>query len=430
MKILLLALATITLLSSCSQNSDQSKSNNNDESVIIFEAKSGILTGAADFGDFNVGSTTTKIVTFSLKNNGTETLMGPATIDDPSQGFSIAYTNCPMSLLKTKSCTIKVSFDPRNLLAGEKSANLNFDSVFINLSASVNAPVVTPSVSYLISSTVVTSLDFGQLTDKQSILKSITIKNTGATSITDTVVVPSGYTLSYDMCSGKVINKGSSCNIKVSLSGAGKSGVIAGDVVYAGQTLSLSGEVISAATYSNVVILNSSGSVITNYNYGSLSGNNSSQLILNVKNTGTGTASLASATIPGTDFSIIYNQCSNISLSPNASCQVRVLFTAAGKLNNTYSSTLSFGDKQVSLEATVIPPPPSFTVSNIALSSDSKSFTVTGTGLLVVNSAKILETNQTEIDTLIIESKTATQLILKPSKNLTLPTGDVIMRIQ
>lgn len=430
MKNIILAIAMVLTVTACTQKSDN-KTENSNEQVVVLEAKSGIITGAADFGIFEVGATSTKLISFILKNDGTEPLTGPASLDNSTQGFSISYSNCPASLAKTRSCSIKVVFDPRSLSAGAKSANLMFDSVFVNLTATINAPVAVPSVDFLVSSVVVNSLNFGQITDKQSILKSITIKNTGTGPITDTVVVPVGYTLSYDACSGKAIAKNSSCAIKVTLSGAGKSGIISGNLSYGGVSMGLTGEVLAAATFSNVVLMNGS-SIISSYDFGSLSGTANSQLILNIKNTGTGSAALASASLTGTDFSIVYNQCTNISLAPNASCQVRVLFSAAGKAVSSYSSTLSFGNKSLALAAAVVVVPQTFTVSNIALASDSKSFTVTGTGLTSVNSAKILETNQTEIDTLVIEpqSRTATQLILKPSKNLTLPAGDVIMRIQ
>jgi hypothetical protein len=536
--IFILSLVLLTAACTPQQNSKNQPADPTDQ-VVILEAKSGILSGTTDFGTYEEGATSTKLITFSLKNTGDEPLVGPAVIDDSTQGFSVSYSNCPASLAKTKSCTIKVVFNARNLSAGEKAANLNFDSVYVNMTATINAPVLTPSVDYLVSSAVVTSLDYGQLTTSQSVLKTITVKNTGPVAINETVTIPSDFTVTYNTCSGRSLAKGASCSLKINLSGAGKSGVISGDVVYAGKTLALTGEVLSPASFSNVVMMNGS-TQITSYDFGSLSGTASKQLILTIKNIGTGAAAAASASLSNTDFSIVFNQCNNVSLAPNASCQVRVLFSASGKAANSYSGALNFGDKSLSLSAAVTVPQrivtinrpaqgeilkmissgfydgstfcgasgsghdsctinaeangtvslvwrglpsnyangtvsiqggaglsiattavanidgapgfemvisgvtssvtitlnaapgagSSFTVSNIALSADSKSFTVTGTGLSSVNSAKLLQTNQTEIDTLIIDSKTATQLILKPSKNLTLPAGDVIMRIQ
>lgn len=69
-------------------------------------------------------------------------------------------------------------------------------------------------------------------------------------------------------------------------------------------------------------------------------------------------------------------------------------------------------------------------VTGIEISDDGKSITVSGSNLDQVSTAKLLNDKKTTVlDTLSIFSKSASSLVLKPSKNLILSEGDVVLRL-
>lgn len=184
--------------------------------------------------------------------------------------------------------------------------------------------------------------------------------------------------------------KNATCQIKVSLSGAGKSGVVAGNLSYASLPLPLTGTVVTTVSggsqqlASNVSFMQGTNVLAepASYNFGSLSAKDSQQLILNIKNTGTLATASSSATLASsTHFSIIYNQCSNKILAINASCQVRVLFSATGKAPGSYSTTLSFAGEVLTLNASVSGAvvKPLAPVVTMTLSPDNQNLTVTST---------------------------------------------------
>lgn len=334
-----------------------------ENTVIVLAAKSGIFTGSANFGVFAHDSKSSKLITFNLKNQGTEPLTGPATIDNTNGNYLVSYSNCPTTLSVGKSCSIKVTFDAKVAQAGTHIANLNFDSVFVEMSAiKENPPVVTENpVIFLISSSPTASVNFGTISEKQTVLKTITIKNTSSSPINSVVTIPQGFNTSYDGCSNKALSKNSTCQIKVSLSGAGKSGLIAGDLVYASKGLSLSGEVLSSNSGGNQTlfpVINFLNGVTilpepSEYDFGSLIASENKQFILNIKNSGTFNSIQSTASLNNTNFSIVYNQCINKVLTVNTSCQVRLLFSAVGKNPSEYTSTLSFAGKSLILKAKV-----------------------------------------------------------------------------
>jgi hypothetical protein len=325
MTVLLLA------LSACS---NQSEVVLDGEEVVTLELKSGIITGSTDFGTFEPTSSG-KMITFQIKNSGTESLVGPGSLDNSN--FSLIYQNCHAALGPKKSCTIKVNFDPKGKTAQVYTANLNLDSVFSALSATVNAPPPElPNLQITSSGMINNSLDFGTLKDKQTVLKTLSVKNLGA-MVNSTVSVPPGYTISYDSCSGKNLNKNASCQIKVSLSAVGNSGLVTGDLAFAEHTVSLSGEVITVASGGNAnyapnLIFQGTGvsSEPYTYSYGALEKQSSKQLIVTIKNIGNLAAAVSSAVLASSEhFSIVYNQCQNKSLAINGSCQVRILLNAS-----------------------------------------------------------------------------------------------------
>lgn len=366
----------------CTQSNNQSDTSSQ-EPVIELQAKSGVVTGVADFGEF-LPTASAKLLTFKVLNDGDETLQGPPTLDNAD--FAISYHNCA-TLAPKKSCQIKVSFNPKGRAAEVYTSNLNLDSVFVALTAEVlPLPGTTTSSSggsdgsstgtpvaasqFLMGSTVITEVDYGTITDKQSLLKTITVKNIGSIALNQAVTLAdTKYTLSYDTCSNKTIAAGKTCSLKITLSGAGKSGNVDSSLTYAGGSLNLkaivnapvastggtSGGTSGGGTsLSNMVYLQ--GTTLLDpalADFGSFTVTQNKQLIINIKNTGTMANVASTAVLTGTDFSIPYNQCVNKVLAPNSSCQMRVVFSATGKAAQVYTGSITFDNKVLNLTATV-----------------------------------------------------------------------------
>lgn len=223
-------LISLFVLAACGQ---KEKTPANPEATINLEAKSGIVTGITNFGIFKDDAPSAKIITFNINNNGTEPLIGPASLDNTD--FSLVYQNCSGSIKVKGSCFLKVSFLAKGKSPGVYTANLMLDSVFQSLTATVEASEVLADSQFLLASSVITSLDFGQLSEKQSVIKSFSIKNTGSGPSLDYVEISNEFTLLYDSCSGKTIDKNGICQVKVSLSGKGKSGTVTGQLSYSGK---------------------------------------------------------------------------------------------------------------------------------------------------------------------------------------------------
>lgn len=339
----------LLILASCSNNSDPKVE---ELPFVTLEAKSGTITGTVNFGSFTYNSTANKLVTLILKNDGTDPLTGPAVLDLSDQGFSITYSNCPASLLKTKSCTLKINFDPRTVASGTKTVNLSFDSVSVSLTAiKESEPVAaSPQAQFLMSSVVIDSLDYGTIEKTQSITKTITIKNISSGVITSNLGLSNpNIVLSYDVCSNKPIAKNSSCTIKLTISGSSLIGDVSDTLTYANVFLPIRAtRPLVPVVVPNIISLYNSveTSVI---DVGSIS--SSSQVILYFKNTGAGVYSGSAASLDNSNWSLTFSQCTG-SLAVNTQCQVRASFSAVGKNDAiSYSSVLSLGGKNVALTA-------------------------------------------------------------------------------
>lgn len=355
-------------LVSCSQKKEDVITQVKPEEVISYNAGVGIFTGSGDFGE--VKKTDAKVLTLKITNSGDAPLQGPPSIDNTN--FSIIYQNGCASVAPTKACTVKVTFDAKGKPTGQEyEANFNLDSAFIALSASIAADITPPaeeSVDFLSGSAVISLQDFGETAQNKNILKTISIKNKGSLPISSTVALSgsSAYSISYDACSGKSIAKNSSCIMKVNFASGTLSGAITGSLTYNGKSLSLSGTVtppvatsgspsIPGTPYYQIAAL-VNNTEQTSIDGGVLRGSESKQIIINLKNLGNTTSPSASAILDNSHASIAYNQCANKTLAPNASCQIRVLLSASGKANNSYSSLLSFGDKSLNINFLVTSP--------------------------------------------------------------------------
>lgn len=357
MKILTL-LSCFVFLVGCGNENQKTFNNPEPEVEVVLNAST--ISGATDFGVVNTGS---KILTIKVTNSGTDNITGPATIS--GSDFSLVYQSGCALILPKKFCTVKVSFDSKNKVPQVYESDLMIGSEIIPLTASIVAPEIPKETKpqFLVGSTVLSTLDFGVISDKQSVLKTISIKNVGDLASTGTVIVSSNFVKTYDTCSGKSLLKNQSCSLKITLNGAGKSGAITGDIQYSTISLDLTAEVVAPSTTSS-----SSSGLVSNIvflkdnivldplalNLNAKVGAEAEQNIIYIKNTGTLATTAQSATMDNTNFNIVYNQCLNKVLSPNGSCQLRFVFSGSGKTAGVYSSILSFGDKQLTITANVL----------------------------------------------------------------------------
>lgn len=329
---------------------DSRKSN----SVEKLEAKSGVIEGVGNFGSFT-NTANSKLVTFTVKNDGTESLQGPATLGETEVGFSLTYTNCPNVLSVKKTCLVKVAFDPRNQPLGIKSTTLNFDTLSVNLTATRAEPTPemnNPQVD--IVSSLGDNVDFGtMLSTGSSILKTITLtNNTGSVltgSVDTTNMAP--FSLTYDSCSNKNVAKKATCVIKISLSPKNLSGVFNNSVSINGKTITLQAEVVSPVA--NLVAYIGSVPVVGPYSFNPVGDKESKQLILTIKNSGTVASIPAQVSLTDDEnFVRIFDSCSGNSVAVNGSCQIRVTYSNSGKTPGDYESVLTIGNVSISLSAT------------------------------------------------------------------------------
>lgn len=362
----LIGLVLILTLAACSKSPQNQETPANSEVVTVLDAKNMTITGDLNLGLFQ-STDSSKLVTYTLKNSGTESLSGPASLS--GSDFVLAYQNCNSVAIKG-SCTIKVSFDPKRK-SGPYYSTLTLSGLTAQVQAYVSPPVaVDPSVQFLVSGVDSgVGIDFGSLTDKQSVLKTITIKNTGTVTIPaqpvslSSNISPNPFTLSYDACSGKDLLKGASCQIKVTLSGIGRSGLTASSMSFSNLTISLSGQVQSSSSSSgtgnsgsgsvSLGFLNGTTALGSGYDFGTITSSESKLLVLTIKNSGTLIFSGGVVSSSSADFIVLTNSCDNKSLTSGSTCQLRVSFSGSGKLNNSYSGSISLGGVSLSLAGTV-----------------------------------------------------------------------------
>lgn len=305
-----------------------------------------------------------KLMSATIYNTTGAVLEGPATISNSDFAFVSGY-NCPNGAKNKASCAaIKLTFNPQGKVAGEYTATLDLGSISVPLHATIEAiQEPTPEdIASGISSSMGDQVDFGSmLSTGNSVIKTITLTNGNSVAINTAIDTSSlsPFILSYDACSNKSIAKGKNCQIKVSLSPAQLSGSQSGSLSYAGKEISFSAEVITPASvaqsgepaviggvsYSPNLQFLINNSVVSTYEVpqGTVS------LNIVVKNTGNLASAVSTASLSGSELSIVSNGCSNRSLSPNQSCTVKVV--VVGSSQHSSSSSLSYSG--VSLDLTV-----------------------------------------------------------------------------
>jgi hypothetical protein len=344
----------------CSKNNE-----NNEQPDISLNAGVGVVTGSGDFG--SMGPKDSKILSVRITNSGDAPLVGPPSIDN--NNFSIIYQSGCASIAPGRRCDLKISFNAVGKPFQTFNGNLNLDSAFLALSATILDP--NPSQVYSVSFSPISPLNFGTITDKQSIIKTLIIRNTGTTTIENQAVVlqTTNYSILSDSCSNKIIAPNRTCTLRISLNGTGKSGPINDLLSFGGPNIQLNGIVVSSSGASELgspnVQLLVDNAVSTSADFGSLEGNQSKQIIVVAKNNGNKASDASVAQLlSNANFSIAFNQCHNRSLNPGVSCQMRLVFSAAGKTPAQYSDTLTYAGQSLNLMGSITAPIVACSLSN------------------------------------------------------------------
>jgi hypothetical protein len=340
MKVFSLGVVMVSL-AACSPTPPAPSSNYTSQAL-----KSAQVSGNGDMGIV----AETKLITLSLTNNGTEVLQGPPSV--ATGDFQIVYQNNCNAVAVKKICQVKISFSAKGKVPGVYADTLQLDNITIPLQAEVAAPA---GVVLLVPSVV--SVDFGTLNNKQNVLKTLTIKNTGTAAFSEALAVTGGFTLSYSSCAP--IAPGGSCTVKVSLVGATGLGDYTG-ALNVGSSLSipLSGTVVSSVGSSvlgapNLQLLSDSNQVISSVLFPEVVSSGSVQQILSLKNSGTADSDLLNLSISGAGYSLVFNQCQGKSLKVNQSCQLRILFSGQNRAGGSYGGLLSVNDLSFTLGGSV-----------------------------------------------------------------------------
>jgi hypothetical protein len=328
--------------------------------ITDFAATSTIL----DFG-LLLPTDSQKLMTANLYNDTGVALSGPATIS--TNDFTlVSGFNCPLGAKNKTSCSaIKVSFTPQGKSPGTYQANLTLGSITIPLQAIINEPAPVDLASGIIFSWG-DNLDWGpMLSSGNTITKTVIITNQNSSSLNLPVEVSnlSPFTLSYDTCSNKILNKNGSCQLKISLTPTALSGDLSATLSYAGHQLNLTAQVvtpqniaqgetptvINGVTYAPQVQFLINNNVATEYQVGE----GYSVVNLTLKNSGNVATVTSSAQAEGSGIYVVSNGCLNRSLGPNTSCLVKLGIDSE---QLTSESGLSFNGHFLPIR--IIPPIP------------------------------------------------------------------------
>jgi len=291
----------------------------------------------ADYGAVGVGSSATQ--SFTLTNPGSETLYGNAVVSDGP--FEIIQ-GATFALARGESQTLLVNFTPN--AAGQVSGA-------ITLTGSGVAPAPGLSVDP-------STLNLGEVLVGSSTSGSFTLRNTGNTTISGSVTLPSG-PFALTSASAYTLAPGESRSISLTFTPSS-----VGDV---SRTLSFSGAGSLTATVSGRGVSTppaapSLSVTPTSVAFGNVETGASSEASLTVRNTGGGTLT-GTATVSGSGFSITSG--SSYSVAGGSSHTVVVRFTPTSVANASGSVNLTgAGGASVPLSGNgVTPVPPAIGVT-------------------------------------------------------------------
>jgi hypothetical protein len=338
-----------------------------------------------NFGNQQVGvGSTAQVVT--MTNTGTgAVLISSITLGGTNPGDYSETSTCPISpktLGAGANCTVNVTFKPTT--TGLRSATLSFTDNALNSPQSVN--LVGTGVSPTVKLTP-TSMNFGNVavgtssSSKAATLQNIGSVNVSITSVSITGTNPGDY--SDTSTCGATLAPGASCTINVTFkpttTGTRNATLqVTDNATGSPQQVTLTGVGVSGSLTLTPSTLTFSTQLINT---------SSKSQKITVKNTGTGSLTLNSITITGTnagDYSQT-NTCAT-TINPGASCQVTVTFTPTASGTRTASVSVSYNGTGSPATAsltgtgTVVSLSPAilnFPATTVGHSSNPKSVTVT-----------------------------------------------------
>jgi hypothetical protein len=172
-----------------------------------------------DFGTLYLGSVVTKTVTVKNTGNAAMTISDPriAIVHGGNSNEYVTVNLCPRSLAAGKSCTMTVTFAAGPYYTAPQTATLmiNDNAAGSPQSVTLTATVINPQASFNPG-----SLSFGNQTKNTSVTKTVTLKNTGATTLSNIAMSVTGkntaqFTLTPASTCGSSLNSGSTCTISV-----------------------------------------------------------------------------------------------------------------------------------------------------------------------------------------------------------------------
>lgn len=360
----LVILSLFLILAACSKDAEKHTDKPVLESNAEWFVGEGQFNGSLEFGDITSGQN--KIITVVVKNVGTGVLAGPPSIS--SNDFKILYQNCEI-LPVSKSCVIKIGFNPAEKSNDVYSAVVNLGSSEAEVTAAVNLPESNNELQTLLNGIPVQDdlINFGLVKYNQAVIKSIAIKNNHETQKNSLGNIrlsslTSPFVINYDSCSGKVLKNKASCFVKVSLNGAGKSGLVSDTLIYGDLSLQLSAvvknlETVAAEESSLNLFFNNQAKTPGVLDLGTWNLKQNSFFNFYIKNEGTDKG-IVQGPLSSELLNISYNSClEGKVLNPQESCLIKLSvspqskgfftsnFSVQGNVYNLQSVVREPGDK-------------------------------------------------------------------------------------
>jgi hypothetical protein len=262
-------------------------------------------------------------------------VVSPLTISaslGPSSAISLSSDTCSgQTLIIGQSCTVTVNFSP--------SATGGF-SGFVSASylggvtstSSYSLPIAYTGFSSLAQPVVASapaSWDFGTLATAATSSKTLTISNssTGNAIFQAATITGSGYTITSDNCNTQTLTSSTTCTITIQFS-----------PLFPGSSLgvlTLNYQNLSGSPGIKTVPLSAIGNVPqpvltlspNPQNFNNVATNSYATQVISIANNTSVSATIGTATVSGSGYTIVGNTCNSIVLGASANCSVTVRFT-------------------------------------------------------------------------------------------------------
>jgi Abnormal spindle-like microcephaly-assoc'd, ASPM-SPD-2-Hydin/HYDIN/CFA65/VesB-like, Ig-like domain/IPT/TIG domain/Cep192 domain 4 len=341
---------------------------------------------SVDFGDVVVGTTSQPAQRVTVTNTGTADLH--VTGSQTAAPFAVSIDNCAgIAVAPGESCNIFVSFSPTQLGPASGTLSVTDDAAGSPQSVplagnGVGPPEVTVSP---------TSIDFGDVLVGQQASRTVTVTNTGGSSmVIKGVGATGGFTidLNTNTCAGATLGVQQSCQFDV-LFAPHNVGPFTGQAEIV-DTAPGSPHIVplSGTAVGPLVSLNP-----TSIDFGDRMVGSITTTVVVVTNTGTADLHVSSAAVTGPPFSVVGDQCSGVPVAPNDSCSIFVRFapTQVGLASDSLqiSDDAEDSPQAVPMSGNATPAAPVVSLSptsvdfgNVALNTTSPEHlvTVTNTG--------------------------------------------------